>query len=385
MIRYNLVQKTKVYAKRGAVGQLGEILAEAGYRKPFLVFEKFLDEIGMIDPIREQLNIHKMMEAVEFSEVKPDPPSEIMDRGGQLCRESACDCVIAIGGGSSIDTAKGINILRLNGGSILDYAAGKEMCECPGLIAVPTTAGTGSELSDGLIVTDSANSIKVPVLADKAMSEYAVIDPALTDSMPEGITRATGLDVFSYAFEAYTSLFSSMGSDLICEKIMETVITWLPRAVKDGANREARDRMAVSASLGGWMLVNANSQVGHSIAHVLGAKYHLVHGEACAYGLPEVMKLTAHASPEKVAYTGRLLGAKITQEDTPELIGVKTAEAYQRFIYEELKLKPLSDEFKKSVDTELCAAEIADEIFAGLAPVKITKETAGKMLAGILQ
>lgn len=174
---------------------------------------------GIIDQVLESLNVAGIA-YTEFNKVLPDPPAEVVDEGAKLCKAEECDCVIGIGGGSAIDTAKGINILRVNGGSILDYAdPEKEMKKSLGLMSVPTTSGTGSEMSSGLIISDTANNSKVAILVVNGMSEFAVIDPAFAAGMPLGLTIMTGLDVFSHAAEGYTSALANPMTDMINRSI----------------------------------------------------------------------------------------------------------------------------------------------------------------------
>lgn len=240
MVTDTFVQSVKVVTGRGSLQRIGELLEKAGYQKAFLVFDEFMKQSGVIEKITQKLQEHKIA-FVEYGEVLPDPPSEIIDQGAFLCKESGCDCVVAIGGGSSIDTGKGINVLRFNEGQILDYAA-KNMKPCAGLIVVPTTAGTGSELSNGAIITDSKNNVKAPILCFNNMPEYALLDPELTVGMPYQLTLMTGLDAFSHAVESYTSKNANPMTDFICEKAMQTVIENLPIVLVQPQNLAARKK-----------------------------------------------------------------------------------------------------------------------------------------------
>jgi alcohol dehydrogenase class IV len=380
MLKFSLVQNVKVLAGCGVSLQIGELLKEANYKKAFLVFDSGVKAAGIIDKIIRSLQ-QSGIEYIEFDKVLPDPPASIVNEGSKLCNSEGCDCVIAVGGGSAIDTAKGITILRFNDGEILDYGKpGAEIKKSSGLISIPTTSGTGSELSDGLIISDPEHNQKVPILALNAMSEYAIIDPELTVGMPAGLTMMTGLDVFSHAAEAYTTVLSNITTDMICEKIMETVVEYLPVAVQDGNNLEARTKMHVSASIGGWMLANSCAHVGHSIAHVIGAKYHLVHGAACAYGFPAMIKHIAPVSTIKVQKIGEILGAKFNGTESVEEIGKVTADAYVIFRDEVLKLKPIRDYNLDYSNINEVEDALVNEPFAGLCPVKVTKEDAAAML-----
>lgn len=381
MVEYSFVQSVKVVTGAGSVAKTGEVLKDAGYKKAFLVYDIGMKQIGVIDKIEDSLKSCGIG-YVEYDKVLPDPPADMVDAGADICKAESCDCVIGIGGGSSIDTAKGINILRFNDGKILDYAT-KPMKLCRGLITIPTTAGTGSELSNGAIVSDTVKDIKMPILCVNNMSEYTILDPQLTAGMPYRLTLFTGLDVFSHVAEAYTSILANPMTDLVCEKMMETVVTYLPMVLEQPDNLAAREKMQCAASIGGWMLYNASAHVGHSLAHVLGAKFHIVHGAACAYGLPAVLRRIAVPLPEKVRYIGTLLGASYTGEETPEEIGQKAAEAYVTFTAK-LQLPGIEDYKVSEAVLEELAEDVAAETFAGLAPIPVTKEAAKEMLKEIL-
>lgn len=377
MINYSLIQSVKVLQGKGIVQQVGTVLKEAGYQKAFLVFDKGMRSTGIIEKVVNSLAQQKIT-YIEFDKVLPDPPASIVNEGGTLCIKNKCDCIIAIGGGSSIDAAKGINILRFNGGNILDYTT-KEIKPCTGLITIPTTSGTGSELSHGAIISDIEKEVKLPLLCYNCMSEYTILDPELTVGMPKHLTLMTGLDVISHATEAYTSILSNATTDLICEKIIETVVKNLPLVVKDGNNIDAREKMQVAASMGGWMLYNACAHVGHSIAHVLGAKYHLAHGAACAYGYPSMIKFISSAVPLKVKKVGEILGAEFTGNESSKEIGEKSATAYRAFI-NLLGLQPIKEYNLNYSNLDELVNAVVTEPFAGLTPVKVTEEVANIML-----
>ena len=292
--------------------------------------------------------------------------------------------VVGIGGGSAIDTAKGINILRVNGGNILEYAnPEKVMKKSLGLMSVPTTSGTGSELSNGLIISDTANNIKVAILVVNGMSEFAVIDPEFSAGMPKGLTIMTGLDVFSHAAEGYTTILANPMTDMMTKSLMENVVKYLPRAVADGSDMEAREKMHVAASLGGWMLANSSAHVGHSLAHIIGGMYHIPHGACCAYSLPVVLEAVSETLTDKVEDIGTILGAVYDGTESAEEIGKKASEAYKKFAYETVGVKKISDYVSAEADIDVLAERVVNEPLASLSPVKVTNELASEMLKKI--
>ncbi len=385
MVNYTCMQNVKLMVGEGCHAQMGEALKEAGYKKAFVVYDGGVKAAGIIDKVLKSLQEAGLC-YTEFSKVLPDPPAEVVNEGAKLCEAEACDCVIGIGGGSAIDTAKGINILRVNGGNILDYAnPEKEMKKSLGLMSVPTTSGTGSEMSNGLIISDTANSSKVAILVENGMSEYAVIDPEFAAGMPIGLTIMTGLDVFSHAAEGYTSILANPMTDMINKAIMHTVVEYLPRAVKNGNDMEARTKMHIAASMGGWMLANSSAHVGHSIAHVIGGMYHIPHGACCAYSLPVVLKEISSVLPEKIKDIGEILGGSYTETEDVQEIGRKTAEYYKKFAYDTVGVKPVKEYIEKSIDVVELADRVVVEPLAGLCPINVTKDIAISMLEEIFK
>lgn len=385
MVNYTCMQNVKLMVGEGCHTQMGEALKEAGYKKAFVVYDGGVKAAGIIDKVLESLRIAEVA-YIEFDKVLPDPPAEVVDEGAKLCKEEACDCVIGIGGGSAIDTAKGINILRVNGGNILDYAdPEKEMKKSLGLMSVPTTSGTGSEMSNGLIISDTANNSKVAILVVNGMSEFAVIDPAFAAGMPLGLTIMTGLDVFSHAAEGYTSVLANPMTDMINMSIMQTVVEYLSRAITDGTDMEARTKMHIAASLGGWMLANSSAHVGHSIAHVIGGMYHIPHGACCVYSLPVVLEKISSILPEKVKTIGKILGVSYDETENAEEIGKKAAEYYKKFAYDTVGVKPVKDYITDVTKVDELAERVVVEPLAALSPVNITKEIAMEMLKKIFE
>ena len=294
-----------------------------------------------------------------------NPTYEIVDKGVQVCKDNQCDCVIAIGGGSAIDSAKGIHLLRFNNGSILDYI-GKEAAPCKGFITIPTTSGTGSELSQGAIISD-ANGEKQLLDTYCFENEYTILDPELTYGLPKGQTIMTGLDVFSHAAEAYTAAVMNPITDLLCEKIMETVVEYLPVAVSEPKNAKARERMQMAASLGGWVLICSSDHIGHAVAHQLGDNFHLVHGLACAMTLPVMLEYLYDSCPEKVRGIGRILGVDSLDGLSDEEACKKTADAYRRFRDEVLGLKKAEISVTES-DIDRMAAKLLENPFLKMCP-----------------
>ena len=381
MLNYRLVQKTKILAGRGIIGKLPELLRDAGFTKPCLVFDKGVESAGIIKRITDILS-RADFSYHTYNKITADPTSDIVDKGAAIHLSGTCDCIVAIGGGSTMDAAKGINVMCHNQGHILDYAGHEDkMNPATGLICIPTTSGTGSELSNWIVISDLETGTKHPINVINSMAEYALLDPELTVGLPPQITAATGMDVFCHAFEAYTSELSNISTDLICEKIMETVIRYLPRAVETGYDIVARERLMMASSYGGWMLVDGLVHIGHCISHEIGSAFHVPHGAACAYAFPAMVHHIALVRSDKIRYVGELLGVTFKGTEGYREIADKTIEAFIHFRDHLIHLRPLSD-FKpdlSKVNLHMAEAILADPITA-LTPAPVTLEDVCYML-----
>ncbi|NFI53553.1 iron-containing alcohol dehydrogenase [Clostridium botulinum] len=379
-MNFKLEQKVKVIVCHELANTILQILNMEKYKKSMVAIDSFLVNTPIIQGMFALLK-ENSLDYFVYDKIVSNPPTDIIDDGAKLFLKNNCDSIIGIGGGSAIDSARGINIVRTLGGNIRDYAFEKDIPEfCKGLIAVPTTSGTGSELSNALIVSEPKTHEKLSVLSNNAVSEYAVLVPELAITLPKSMTAATGLDAFSHAAEGYTSKLSSPITDAICEKIMYLIVQYLPKVIKNGDDIEARERIMVAAALGGWMLNNAGTHVGHSQAHIIGALYGIPHGMACAYALPGTLLYTAKANPKKVKEIGLILGAEYPANSTDLEIGEITAEKLKWFRDEVIGL----DSFKKfNVSREELisnAEKVVEERFAGNSPMEITINLAEKLL-----
>ena len=379
-MKIRMQQPVKVIVEHDLSKTILELLKNDGLNKPFIVLDKFLLGVPAVKEMLRSLE-ENGIEYKTYAEIVPDPPARIINDGAKEMKDFSADSVIAIGGGSSLDSAKGINIVASDGGKIEDYVKNESAIhDLKTLISIPTTAGTGSEMSNALVVTDEATEEKNAILSDKMLSDYALLIPELTISLPKRQTIASGLDAFSHAAKGYLSTLSSPVADAIAEKIMFLGYNYLPGAVKDGNNLEMRQRVMIAACLAGWILNQSGTIVAHSEAHILGSKYHFVHGEAVAYALPAVLKLVAPVEPKKVKEIGKILGAKFSGNETPEEIAETTVKTYKHFRDEMVGLHPFSDYGISNQELEKNAEEVVDERFAGNTPVKLTKENVSELL-----
>lgn len=251
-------------------------------RRVFIVTDKFMHESGRVSYLTDKIKAEGAKWEI-FSDVTPDPDIETVTAGVAKILEFQPDTVIALGGGSPIDAAKAIV-----------YFAAKQinLRDCP-FVAVPTTSGTGSEVSKFAVITDRARGIKYPLIDDTLLPDYAVLDAELTCSVPPKVTADTGLDVLTHAIEAFVCTEANAFTDALAEKSVKLVDHYLLLAYKEPDNREARQGMHNASCLAGAAFSNAGLGLCHSMAHAMGAQFHIPHGRANAILLPVVMSFNA--------------------------------------------------------------------------------------------
>lgn len=382
MLNFQFYQRVKVLYGNGSVQQIGELVTEVGYKKPFIVSDPGIIATGLVDRVAKSLKASGC-DYVVFDQVRPNPPDYVVEAGAEQCQASGCDCVIGVGGGGSIDAAKAINLMRFNEGPILRFAdPSVPMNLSPGLIIIPTTSGTGSEVSDGIVLSDKDHN-KHPILATNAMSDYAILDPEVMMGMPPKLTIATGLDAFSHCAESMVTNVANGLVDFFVEQGVRTSVEYLPRAVKDGKDLEARGKMAVTSMVGGWMLGYGHTHAGHSFGHVIGGLFDVPHGIAVMAAEPYVIEFNAPAVPERTKRLGELLGVEFTGDETPEEIGAKVRDGLIDFRDNKVGM-PCIKSYEYDVSRfEEMADLIENELFQVFNPRKMTAADAMEILKRI--
>ncbi|WP_457566190.1 iron-containing alcohol dehydrogenase, partial [Caldithrix abyssi] len=265
-----------------------------------------------------------------FDGVQPNPTVGNVDEGVALYKKENCDIIIAVGGGSPIDCAKGIGLVLTNGGSIKDYEGlDKSKNPMPPFIAVNTTAGTASEMTRFTIITDTDRHVKMAIVDWHVTPNVAINDPELMVSMPVSLTAATGMDALTHAVEAYVSTIATPVTDSAALKAIELIGKYLRPAVANGDNMEARDKMAYAEFLAGMAFNNASLGYVHAMAHQLGGFYDLPHGVCNAILLPHVQRFNMIACPERFVDIAKALGENVEGLSTIEAADV-ALEAIQR-------------------------------------------------------
>ena len=253
-----------------------------GVEKAFIVTDKFLHDSGMVKYLTEPMEKHHVAYEI-FSEVKPDPDIATVTRGIGKMQEFQPQILFALGGGSPIDAAKAINWLSVKGG----------LSEKIKFVAVPTTSGTGSEVSMFSVISDPDKSAKYPLVSKELLPDAAILDAELVKSVPPSVTADTGIDVLTHAIEAFVSLNANDFTDAAAEKAMKLVRGKLMKVYKNPDDMEARQKMHHASCLAGLAFSNAGLGLNHGMAHTLGAHFHIPHGRANGILLPYVMAFNA--------------------------------------------------------------------------------------------
>lgn len=303
----------KIYMKRGclpvALDELGTVMNK---KRAFIVTDKFLYENGYTKPIADKLDDMGIQHAV-FLDVEPDPTLECAENGAKQMTSFRPDVIIALGGGSAMDAAKIMWVLYEHPeADFMDMAMRfmdirkrvytfSEMGEKAYFVAIPTSAGTGSEVTPFAVITDGKTGVKYPLADYALMPDMAIIDTDFHMTSPKGLTAASGIDAVTHAIETYASMMATDFTDSLALRALKIIFAYLPQAYEDGENNPlAREKMANAATMAGMAFANAFLGVCHSMAHKLGAFHHLPHGIANALLIEDVMRFNASSVPAKM-------------------------------------------------------------------------------------
>lgn len=298
----------------GALTMAEETLKGFG-KKALIVTDKVMIQLGNCAKVETALKNQGIDYAI-YSEIVGEPTDTMIENGLKVYKENGCDFLVALGGGSPIDSMKAIGSLVVNGGNISDYMGKVIDVEMPPLVAIPTTAGTGSEATQFTIITDTKKDIKMLLKGKVLMPKLAIIDPQFTMTAPPKITAATGLDALCHAVEAYTSRKAQTLSDSFAMSAVKRIFKSLPVAFKDGKNEEARIQMSVAALEAGIAFNNASVTIIHGMSRPIGALFHVAHGLSNAMLMKECLGFALEGAYDRFADLGRAIGvADATDED----------------------------------------------------------------------
>jgi len=303
---FSYVNTARIVFGDGAAADVGLEVKALGARRALLVTDRTLHETEAPGRVKRALGTRL---AGEYCNVAPDAEAQGVDFAAKLAGELGYDCLVSLGGGSVIDTAKGIAICLTLGGSIRDHQGTQVLPRRPlPHVAIPTTAGTGSEVSVYAVIRDEQAQEKIHFMDERLIPDTAVLDPQMTVTMPRGLTAATGFDALTHAIEAYTSRNAGPLSDAQALHAARLIAGALLRAVDHGEDLDARADMLVAANLAGSAMSNAGVGLAHAISHVLGARHGVHHGTANAIVLPHVIRFNADELGGRYRDLGRAMG-----------------------------------------------------------------------------
>lgn len=305
---------TRVVHGLGCLSALAEETGRLGVSRPLLVTDPGIVAAGLAEEAVKRLQAAGL-EPVLYAEVRANPGCEVVDEGARRYRAEGCDGLVALGGGSSIDTAKGVGVVAAHGGSIVRYEWGQEPIRyrIPPLIAVPTTAGTGSEVTLWAVITDHERKIKFNVGGTPRIAPHvALIDPTLTVGLPAPVTAGTGMDALAHAVECYTMAYHQPITDAVALLAMEYIGRWLRVAFAQGSNLEARYHMSMAAALAGMAYGTDSAGAAHAMSQTAGGVHDVPHGALTARLLAPVMEYNYAGEPQRFARIAQALGIDVS-------------------------------------------------------------------------
>lgn len=299
---------TRIFFEIGGAAKVGELCRRDGHTRALVVIDPFLVEAHVTEAFWAGLKSAGVTPTT-YAEVKPNPVDTDIESAAALFRDGGHDVVIGVGGGSSLDTAKGVALLAASGDRIRDFD-GNDKVRIPSAacICVPTTAGTGSEVTGNISVTNSDTQAKMAIRSEHCYPRYAVLDPLLLATLPQQVAANAGMDALVHAVESYTSTRATPLSRLIAYDAVRRTAHWLPRFVDNTSDPEAAAEMLYASCLAGMNLTNTGTGAAHAIARALGGHYGVAHGLACGVLIVPVMRFNASVAAGSYAELAGALG-----------------------------------------------------------------------------
>jgi len=364
----------------GAIAELGPQAKSLGVKKALLVFEKGVEDAGITQKAAESLR-EAGVECAVFNGVHPDPTDSVADLAGETALREGCDCLVGIGGGSSLDAAKAAAIYLHDPGPTARYILAQPIAvdtKTP-VILIPTTSGTGSECTAVAIISRPEHNAKWSVFVNTTL---AIVDPDLTFSVPKSVTVNTALDAFAHAAEAMTGKSWNYHSDLFAEAAIRKIAKHLYTAWSELDNAEARSELALAANWAGIAFNNPICHVGHSVADALSCEFHTPHGLGCALALPETMALAATAVPERIKRIAEAMELPLTGKESPAELGHAVANAI-RAMMRSMEMPSLKSLGYSREQVLALYPDVVSNHLSSYCPVEITDDAAKKLLADV--
>lgn len=355
-----------------AVKELPKMLEEYKAKNVMIVYDNGVKMAGIAEKVIEEVKKANVNITI-FDGVIPNPTNEVVEEAAEIAKKANIDVFVAVGGGSSIDLTKAVNILMTNPGKIGEYGGMNLVKEnvLP-LIAIPTTAGTSSEITNVVALTDTQAVCKYVIIDNKIVADKVIADPEFTKTMPPSVTAATGMDAITHAVESYISNMATPLTKYHSIRGLQIFYENLPKAVENGSDMKAREQMMLGCIVAGFGFSNANLGLVHGIAHTLSAHFHLAHGVANATVLPYVMEFNAESCPEEMVELAKAINLSLTgniEEDkyvlSKELLNMT----------KKVGIKTLSELGIKEDDFDMIAEDVLKEPVLGFNPRQnITKD-----------
>lgn len=314
----------------GAIGELGNAVKQLRRNKPLLICGMGTRMAGIAGKAEKSLK-DAGVDYVVFDHARPDPDTSLIDEIVMESLKAPCDCVIGLGGGSNLDAAKATSIMMGLRGKMSDILGNHPQffdAAVP-IILVPTTAGSGSEVSNATVIINSKTGVKVPSLVN---STLAIIDPELACSLSPRSTAITGMDALAHAVEGMMSIYANERVDMYALSAIEKIMKYLPAAVADGCNIEAREQMAYASNWAGRVTFDAAPNLAHAMSEGFLQDKSLPHGLPCAWALPEAIAFTGRYQPETVRKIAKVIGVTFADNESIEAVSEKCAEALRQFM-----------------------------------------------------
>lgn len=365
----------------GAIHELGREVKALGCGRVLCVYDGGVKAAGIAGSAEASLR-EAGVEYSVFDRISSDPSSDTVDEGAALAAAIGADCIVGIGGGSSMDAAKAIALLMDNPAPVSQYLTLPPMLleTATPLVLVPTTAGTGSEVTAVCVITKQETGEKLGLFMKG--NATAILDPELTITVPAAVTANTGMDAFSHSVESITSRARNPRSEALALDAIRKIVRWLPVACADGSNIEARTALSLASNFAGIAFADADNHFGHSIADALSATFHTPHGLNCAWGDPELIKIVAPAVPDKVRLIGGAMGLEGLEALEPGALGEAVAAAVRDL----MRRCGIRSPKEMGFDRERLVSGASLAFESGLkfnCPVEISMETAQKAMEGV--
>lgn len=368
---------------RGCIQEASKIIQDMGIRKALVVSDRPLIASGVTEQVLSILR-KSGLDYIVYDDVQPNPTCQNVHDGLQVYQEHGCDAIISIGGGSPQDAAKAIGIVATNGGHIRDYEGlHQSQHKSVPLVAFNTTAGTSSEVTINYVITDEERKVKMVMVDKNSLVSLSVNDPELMLSKPSSLTAATGMDALTHAVEAMVTPGGFTVTSATAAAAVELIFEYLPRAVRDGGDLEAREHMTYACFLGGIAFNNAGLGYVHAMAHQLGGVYDLPHGVCNAMLLPYVEEMNAKHVPGKFRHIAKAIGMDVKGK-SDEQCSEYVIEAIRQLSKEVGIPEKLSELGVEDLDIELLADNAMKDACAPGNPYQPSKDEVMELFRKII-